>query len=76
MFQISRQRSPIFSNLQRGSPADPNQQHILMALPYVEQFKFDEVLNRYNLRNGKYCELLFSKSHKINIECIQCYDNI
>merc|ERR1712141_64582 len=49
--RYSRQRSPIFSNLQRGSASDPNQQHILMALPYVEQFKFDEVLNRYNLRN-------------------------
>jgi len=31
-------------------PTDENQQ-MSMAMPYVEQFKFDEVLNRYNQRN-------------------------
>ena len=50
-FSISRQTSPVFADSLKVVPTQETQQ-MSMAMPYVEQFKFDEVLNRYNQRNG------------------------
>ena len=53
IFQPSRKISPIFTS-NPNIPAQQDLQQVSMAMPYVEQFKFDEVLNRYNVRNGTF----------------------
>ena len=53
LYSISRQTSPVFTDSLRIVPSQETQQ-MSMAMPYVEQFKFDEVLNRYNQRNGMF----------------------
>ena len=62
-FQTSRQTLPIFSNY-LGSSDVQDKQDLSMTVPYVEQFKFDDVLNRYNERNGMFCAMCMIPNKK------------